>query len=465
MNKLRYRKIFSKRLGMLVAVAECVRSQGKRAGEGSGGGSHSGSQIVSYLSGATLAVLGLFASLAYAQYLPSGGVVTAGQATISQPNGNTLNINQSSQRTVIDWNSFSIGSGNTVQFYQPNSQAAALNIVTGGQASNIQGALFANGQILIQNASGILFGNGSIVNVGSLLATTKSIDAGAFMTGSPFTLSGTGTQASIVNNGTITATGYVTLIADQVRNTGAINAGTNVILAAGDSATVALKNGQGINVILTNATAQALVENQGTIQASGAVLLTGRGSDTLLDTVVNLSGIVKAGTVVADAGDTGDVVVTGAIDVSNATGQGGTVVLSGNRVGLFGEASINASGDTQGGTVIIGGDSLNKLPGTSAAGLITNVTFANLVQVDAGVAIDATAVNGKGGFVETSGHSLGVQGSVKAGEWLIDPADIYIDTGASTNVSDFTPTDDPATINNEAISDSLNAGTNVTITT
>ena len=42
-----------------------------------------------------------------AQQLPTGGVVSSGQATISQ-SGNTLNINQTSQRAVVDWTSLPI---------------------------------------------------------------------------------------------------------------------------------------------------------------------------------------------------------------------------------------------------------------------------------------------------------------------------------------------------------------------
>ena len=40
--------------------------------------------------------------------LPTGGQVSAGQATISQ-NGNTLTINQTSNRAVVDWKSFNVG--------------------------------------------------------------------------------------------------------------------------------------------------------------------------------------------------------------------------------------------------------------------------------------------------------------------------------------------------------------------
>ncbi|MFM0471853.1 beta strand repeat-containing protein, partial [Paraburkholderia strydomiana] len=481
MNKNRFRRVFSKRLGMLVAVAENVASQGKQAGESAGVGP-SGRElgVVSTMTAMAVALVAFQPLVSRAQSLPTNGQVMAGQASISQ-NTNTMTVNQGTQRAVIDWNSFNVGTGNTVQFNQPNAQAQALNRVTGGGASNIQGSLLANGQVLIQNANGVLFSKGSVVNVGSLLATTKSVDSNAFMAGGPLSLKSTGTNASVVNDGAINAQGYVVLMGDQVRNSGAITTaqGGQVALAAGDSAMVALPNGQGIQLTLTNASANALVENSGNIKAdNGTVLLTARGSNTLLNTVVNLSGVVRAGTVVADAGNTGDVAVTGKIDASNAVGQGGTVVLSGDRVGVFGNASIDASGATEGGKVIIGGDSLHKLDGTQAQSMLQDgVQFANFTQVDAGATIDAGSAHGNGGFVETSGHSLNVQGQVsaaapegQAGQWLIDPTDVTISTGADagyngTVTSGFAGTGNTATVKNTTISNALNAGTDVTITT
>lgn len=76
--------------------------------------------------------------------LPTGGIVSSGSATITG-NGNGMTINQSSQNAAINWNSFSIGAGNTVTFVQPNRNSIALNRVLGGDASVILGNLNANG--------------------------------------------------------------------------------------------------------------------------------------------------------------------------------------------------------------------------------------------------------------------------------------------------------------------------------
>lgn len=42
--------------------------------------------------------------------LPSGGQVAQGSVSISQPVNNTLTINQASDKAIVNWQSFDIGS-------------------------------------------------------------------------------------------------------------------------------------------------------------------------------------------------------------------------------------------------------------------------------------------------------------------------------------------------------------------
>src|SRR6476646_8597377 len=106
-----------------------------------------------------------FGSVAFAN--PVGGIVARGGATIT-PGGNILSISQFSQRAIINWNSFSIASGETTIFqfnsaYGANS--AVLNRVSGSDASTIAGMLRSTigaggpvgGTVLIFNPNGILF--------------------------------------------------------------------------------------------------------------------------------------------------------------------------------------------------------------------------------------------------------------------------------------------------------------------
>src|ERR1700742_415195 len=99
-----------------------------------------------------------------AQTLPTGGAIVQGQGSIAS-NGNSMTVSQASQRMIADWQSFSIGTGNSVQFVQPSSDAVALNRVIGGDPSRILGNLSANGRVYLQNPNGVLFGKGAQVNV------------------------------------------------------------------------------------------------------------------------------------------------------------------------------------------------------------------------------------------------------------------------------------------------------------
>ena len=176
----------------------------------------------------------LFAALAsvsaWAQ-LPTGGSIIAGQAAISGSTG-IMNINQSSHRAIVNWESFSIGAGDTAKFTMPNG-GSILNRVTGSDISAIMGNLQANGNVYLINPHGVLIGNGARINVGSLTASTLDLDNLNFLNGGTLNFSGD-SSASIQNFGEITSLGDVFLIGRNVSNAGTIK-GTHVGLAAGSS--------------------------------------------------------------------------------------------------------------------------------------------------------------------------------------------------------------------------------------
>ena len=115
--------------------------------------------------------------------MPTGGVVAAGAAAISQ-SGNVMNVNQTSQRAVVNWSTFDVAKGNTVNFNQPNGNASTLNRVNSASQSMINGAVNANGQVVFVNPNGIVFGAGAQVNTGGLVATTMDVADSEFMSGS-----------------------------------------------------------------------------------------------------------------------------------------------------------------------------------------------------------------------------------------------------------------------------------------
>jgi filamentous hemagglutinin family protein len=142
---------------------------------------------------------------------PENGVVQAGTANIST-GSNLTYIDQESARAVIDWQSFSIDSNETVHFrHQAGQNSATLNRVTGGSQSLIDGILSAHscvgpcedgvtarsGAIWIVNPNGIVFNGNAHVNVGSLVASTLDVDSEDFQNGLTLTLVDGGSAGSI----------------------------------------------------------------------------------------------------------------------------------------------------------------------------------------------------------------------------------------------------------------------------
>jgi filamentous hemagglutinin family protein len=280
--------------------------------------------------------LGL-ASAAHAQSLPSNGVVTAGQATISA-NSSSVTINQSSQNTAINWQSFNIAQGNSVVFVQPNSNSVALNRVVGGDASTIFGTLSANGKVFLINPNGVLFGRSAQVNVGGLVASTLDLTNADFMA-SRYKFSGS-SPAAVLNQGTINADGgYVALLGASVSNEGLIQANTGTVaLAAGTAMTLDVAGDGLLNVAIDQGAVNALVQNGGVLRADGGrVLMTAQGAGQLLRTAVNNSGVIEARTLDSRNGEikllgdmqSGTINVAGALDASAPSGgNGGSIETS-----------------------------------------------------------------------------------------------------------------------------------------
>ena len=111
-----------------------------------------------------------------------GGWVTSGSAS-QLINGNTLQINQHSDKAILNWQSFNVGKENTVNFVQPSASSVALNRIAQQDPSKILGQIKANGQVYLYNQNGFVFGKDSVVNTNTLLASTLKISDEAFNRG------------------------------------------------------------------------------------------------------------------------------------------------------------------------------------------------------------------------------------------------------------------------------------------
>jgi hypothetical protein len=172
----------------------------------------------------------------------------------------------------------------------------------------------------------------------------------------------------------------------------------------------------------------ASVDNSGTITTAGGQVF------------MRASAVVDAVSKVANASVT----------------HSGNINTSGGRVDVLADSGtlrVSGSVNASGGSVFIGRDEQTN---TLAA-----VGDASGAQIES-----------QGGFVETSGQFLKVDGArVIAKDWLLDPSNITISNGSNADYTDLSGTYTPNTgvatsvVNVSTIQSAINAGTSVTITT
>ena len=509
-----YSLVWNRRLKQWVVASELARSCGM---PGSG-------RVRSGVAAAllALAIAGPAAAADLAPgALPTGGTVAAGQAAIAT-SGNRLDVTQGSQRAIINWQGFDIGSQAQVNFAQPNSSAVALNRVSGPTATRIEGQLNANGQVFLVNPNGILFGGGARVNVGGLVASTLNIRDADFLAGN---YSFTGSGGSIENQGAISAApgGYLAFIAPKITNSGTISApqGT-VAMGAGERVRLSFAGDRLVGLDVSAETIDTLIENRQAIKAEGgAILLTAAGAEAVTRSVINNAGVLEASSLTSDGGRivltagndinlgtastvavdgkkggeitvqarSGTLLADGSVSARGAEGAGGTVQLLGNQVGLINAAQADASGMTGGGTVLVGGDFQGKNPDIQNAqrtfvGSGATIKADALDKGDGGkvivwadgdtryhgnISAQGGTSSGNGGFVEVSGkENLDFTGGIDVsaaqgigGRVLLDPQNIVLSTAAAA-----TPPNNPNGTPDIAFNDPPAVGTtNVQIST
>ncbi|MGA0800333.1 MAG: filamentous hemagglutinin N-terminal domain-containing protein, partial [Steroidobacteraceae bacterium] len=118
--------------------------------------------------------------------LQSSGASTT-FSTVTDNQGQTLTVNSSARRVVINWDSFDIAATNTVEFiFDDAGRAIAVNrvgscpsgvICSGGVAAFINGTLRSNGNVWILASGGVYFSSTARVDVAGLLATPADLDS------------------------------------------------------------------------------------------------------------------------------------------------------------------------------------------------------------------------------------------------------------------------------------------------
>ncbi|KQQ33271.1 hypothetical protein ASF61_09235 [Duganella sp. Leaf126] len=421
---------------------------------------------------------------------PVAPQVVHGQATFNQQ-GNLFTITNT-PNTIINWQSFSVAAGEVARFVQQGADSSVLNRITGQDPSKILGALQSNGKVFLINPNGVLFGRDARVDVAGLVASSLALSNQDFLAGKLRFKAGEQAGA-VINRGALTAGsgGQILLIAPSVENSGIITAPNgDVLLAAGHSVQLADAANPDLRVVLSAPGDQAL--NIGQVVAQG-------GRIGMAGALLNQRGVLNANSAVIGEGGkivlkaSGKALLEGG-SVTSATaaaGKGGAVMVLGEQVGMQGDARVEASGATGGGTVLLGGDYQGRNPEVAharqvAVGKDATIAADAIERGDGGTVVvwgDQTArvagaisarggaASGNGGVVETSGHYLAVDGirvdtgaaRGRRGTWLLDPEDIDVVAGTGgdlSNVDQFADAPASAVIGAGTIA---SAGSNVVL--
>ncbi|HUR40809.1 MAG TPA: filamentous hemagglutinin N-terminal domain-containing protein, partial [Verrucomicrobiae bacterium] len=343
---------------------------------------------------------------------PEGGQIVGGAGSIAQVNAATTQVNQISQSMAINWSSFNVAAGETVQFVQPGTSAVVLNRILDQNPSTIFGTINANGHVFLVNTRGVLFAPGSQINVQGLIASGLDMDPAQFMEGN-YQLAANGAAGYVVNHGVIAAAtgGSVVLVGGQVLNTGTIRANYGRVTMAGADAGYVDFDGDGLmRFEVTGELKQKLegedaaVTNRGTIQANGGeVVMQAAAARGLFDTLVNNEGLISATGIDTSGGqvrlvaDGGNVANSGTIDVSSVAGQAGTVTLSATDGKIVNSGVIDAQSQQ------------------ARAGVVQLVATGGGIESNGDIL--ATSVEGQGGFVliESNADTLLSAGQVDVG--------------------------------------------------
>jgi filamentous hemagglutinin family protein len=427
--------------------------------------------------------------------LPAGGNFAAGAGAIAQ-SGASLTVNQTTNRAVIDWQSFSIGAGGKVAIN--NGNGATLNRVTGAEQSRLAGSLSASGSVYLVNPNGVLvLPGGRVVTGGDFVASSLGPGTAAFMQGGALTLSGT-SQASVINNGDIVSRrGDVLLIARDVASTGSIGApagsaalvaaqrvvlmesrpgqmvsvevpGGNVTASGAIKAAEVRLNAAGGNIYALAGNNGGLIEATGTSKRDGRVWLSAGGDTTIQSTIAATGSVsVRSG---------GTVAISGKIAATRKAGAGGLIDVNGGKIVLSG-ATLDASGTAKGGSIVLGGnkdsagaastlvvDAASRLlanGGSAGNGGSVSLWSTGLTDFQ-GTIVARGGASGRGGNAEvSSAGNLVFAGGVKLdgggglGDLLLDPGSVVIQTGGTTTFSSNASSLDPQALVNALASANL----------
>lgn len=378
-------------------------------------------------------ILAMFAGLVYGGVtiaLPVVDKVASGDVNI-EAQANALQINQSSDKAIVNWNSFNIDAAEKVHFQQPANGVCLNRIDSANGMSQIAGQLSATDKIMLINGAGIVFGESSQVKVGSIITSATDISDANFAADNLRFDQGNHVGA-IINRGSIKADDMVVLFGSNVVNTGVIevNAG-KVSLISGSKVTVDYFGGD-ILTFGVEPIAHSAVDENGVVLPSaidmsgkifndnGTVYLVADASNTVFDNLINMSGEIQAKSIEQSGsslilGDSkGTIRISGKIDASSTLSDSesdNTIDILGKDIILDSNAVLDVSGhdDANAGSISLGlthaiqVDTL-KLPATDT------IYVGPKVLVD----LSADSAGKRGGLIDIEARqNMQVDGTIK----------------------------------------------------
>ena len=350
-------------------------------------------QYTAFFRASLLWGVSLIALMPQALALPQGQAVQSGDIDIANSEAE-MNITQTSDKGLIHWQSFNIDAGEKVHFSQPSANSLTINKVVGdNQPSHIFGSLSANGQIMLINKNGILFGENSQIDVGGLVATTMDAADADLLASDQITLTDTSSgTAAIVNAGKINVAegGLLALVAPGVAHLGVIKAKMGQVQLASGKSTILDLAGDG----LINLEMQSDV---GSVKIPGTDLTMAAGVQTTEHSKIEAEG--------------GEVILTAAFAKQVLNEAINTSVLTEQAPVMSVDGQITAQ---NGGRIVIHAGSTKNGFNQSAAPNLNGIEYgdekvANEVKIAGHLSVQGAAAGQKGGEITISGQHIHLQ--------------------------------------------------------
>jgi filamentous hemagglutinin family protein len=253
------------------------------------------------------------------------GWINANAPTQSSANGKTtVNIQQTADKAILNWETFNVGQNTIVNFAQQASWAV-LNRVNDPLArpSQIQGQIKGDGTVMIVNRNGVIFSGSSQVDTRNLVVAAANISDTQFRNNGIYGVDAStasftdangrlvveaGARISTTEPASVTqGGGYVLLLGSEVDNAGAISTSRGQTqMAAGDSFIIRRGVGTEANTFSTTrgnevAPQMAVGSSAGRV-VNGGLIVASEGDVTLAGRDVQQNGVALATTTVNTRG-------------------------------------------------------------------------------------------------------------------------------------------------------------------